>query len=308
MSENDNTDNGSGWEESDSTGQLDSNSSGDDTSDYSVDTSDLTAKSGGKTVLEKTTGFSVTLAVIVFLANMVAAWWITGESSKVISRPLIQDTSTAVSLAIDHSAGASANNHVLLNRVLDTELMLRAAQNRHTITVVSLSVAFALVAIGFALFVMGAEGAFRLEGQVRGESNLMVKATAPGLLCFVLATVVVIFALLSRTELEPGAFQVYPDNAQSQLAQGGYVGGDSATMNAIVVDDTGYVAPEGPEIPPLEEGGEYGEEVYEGQVEESDTSAGEYVEEEYADDAYSSEEYSDETGTEAQADAAYSEQ
>ena len=255
--------------------------------------------SGEKSTLEKTTGFSVTLAVIVFLANMIAAWWITGESSKVISRPLIQDTSTAVSLAIENSHGATANNHVLLNRVLDTELMLRAAQNRHTITVVSLSVAFALVAIGFALFVMGAEGAFRLEGKAGRESNLMVKATAPGLLCFVLATVVVIFALLSRTELEPGDFTVYPDPG-SGFASGDVAGATGAGIEAIVVGDD-YYAPDGPDIPELpeeetagseepdpdatwSEGDDYGEAA--GNSEESEYSTqGEYTNESTSEDS-----------------------
>ena len=162
----------------------------------------------------------------------------------------MQETQTAVSLAMQGASGASANNHVLLNRVLDTELMLRTAQNRHTITVVSLSVAFSLVAIGFALFVMGAEGAFRLEGVASKEKNLMVKATAPGLLCFVLAAVVVIVALMSKTELRPGGFNVYPDAGASEYVAGSdLAGSNSASVSAVVEQAPQGLAPESEPVP-----------------------------------------------------------
>ncbi|MEM7193300.1 MAG: hypothetical protein AAF402_00025 [Pseudomonadota bacterium] len=225
---------------------------------------DPNEKTPTKTLVEKASGLSLILAVVVFMANMVAAWWITGESTDVIGRPLVSDQVTATSIAMESAPLANANGHILLNRVINTELMLRAAQNRHTITVVALSVAFALVAIGFALFVMGAEGAFRLEGKVQDQGNLMVKATAPGLLCFVLAVIIVCFALLSKTDLELGDFSVYPDNAVS--ASGTHstnlAGADTSTfagasdveVSAVVAEDpVEYVPPEPTPLPDMEE-------------------------------------------------------
>jgi len=202
-------------------------------------------------LVERASGFSLRLAVLVFMANMVAAWWITGESTSVIGKPLVAEYPTATSLAVNVAPEANANTHVLLNRLLNTELMLRAAQNRHTITVVALSVAFALVAIGFALFVMGAEGAFRFEGEVKDQGNLMVKATAPGLLCFVLAVIIVCFALLSKTDLELGDFSIYPD---TQVAIEGknssFAGAQNVHIEAL---ETGpelkYTPPEAEPLP-----------------------------------------------------------
>ena len=227
-----------------------------------------------KTLVEKASGFSLALAVVVFMANMIAAWWITGESTEVIARPLVADHATAVSLALDAAPQASANNHVLLNRLLNTELMLRAAQNRHTITVVALSVAFALVAIGFALFVMGAEGAFRLEGSAGTQGNLMVKATAPGLLCFVLAVVIVCFALLSKTDMELGKFTVYPDSQSSgpPTSEVTYAGDDGYTVSADQVYAPEEFMPEEPEPLPDE-----GDEAWDNE-QETDLNESEQVE------------------------------
>ncbi len=193
-----------------------------------------------KTLVRRAGWLSLVLAILVFVANMGAAWWITSESTDVISQPLITEQATVASRVLDSAQYATANSHILLNRMLDSELMLRSAQNRHTITVVSLSVAFALLAIGFALFVMGAEGAFEFTGEVEDKGNLLIKATAPGLLCFVLAMIIVVFALMSKTELKVSEFTVFPDAAQSQSGNehadaGGASGGEVHAVQATQV-------------------------------------------------------------------------
>lgn len=187
-----------------------------------------------RTLVERASGVSLLLATLVFLANMVGAWWIMQDSGKVIARALVGEEATAVSEALAAAPDTSANGQVLLNRILDTELMLRTAQNQHTIIVVAMSAAFALVAVGFALFVMGAEGAFKLQGAVGDHGNMVIKSTAPGLLCFVLAALVICFALRTKMELRTSEFFI-PDQAAV-----GEVPNDPAAEER---------APEGPDVP-----------------------------------------------------------
>ena len=47
-------------------------------------------------------------------------------------------------------------------------------------------IAIGLVSIGFALFVIGADGAFKVMGSTP-DMKLVISSTAPGILCFVLA-------------------------------------------------------------------------------------------------------------------------
>jgi hypothetical protein len=187
-------------------------------------------------MFERASKGAVVLAVIVFLANMLVAWWLTYASGQVVGRSLLHEEGSAAARVLDASPKASANTHVLLNRILDAELQLRTVQNRQTITIVAMSVAFALLAIGFALFVMGAEGAFKVEGQVADRGNLVVKATAPGLLCFLVAAFVVAMALAGRTDMATGNFRLFRDSGAAANSGSGAVEG-------------GLVLPDGPRLP-----------------------------------------------------------
>lgn len=161
---------------------------------------------------------SVTAALTVFLLNMGGAWWLAWDATQAVNRPLVGSDSTATSRAIDAAPTASANTHILLNRVMDNELQLRHVQNRQVLSVVAMAAAFALMAIGFALFVMGAEGAFQVEGGVSSKGNIILKATAPGLLCFLLSAVVLVMSLSDRVDVRTGTFQLQmdPPNAPMQ--------------------------------------------------------------------------------------------
>jgi hypothetical protein len=59
----------------------------------------------------------------------------------------------------------------------------------HSITVVVLAFSFSALAIGFALFVMGAQGAFALGHEHKDLGSLVVKTTSPGLLIIVSAAI-----------------------------------------------------------------------------------------------------------------------
>ncbi|NUQ75892.1 MAG: hypothetical protein HUU21_20305, partial [Polyangiaceae bacterium] len=173
---------------------------------------------------EKMSRISVYLAIGVFLLNMACAWWVAGVSNWLIGKPLIGGDTTAVAKALEQAPQASANMHVFLNRLLEAEIQLRTVQNRQTISIVAISSGFALVAIGFALFIMGAEGAFNVKGNVGDRGNLVVKSTAPGLLCFVLAAVIVCSSLAGTAQVASSPFTIYPDGPMSPGANAAPLG------------------------------------------------------------------------------------
>ncbi|WP_437310271.1 hypothetical protein [Sorangium sp. So ce388] len=165
----------------------------------------------------KMSRISVYLAIAIFLLNMACAWWVASASNRLISQPLVTGGTTAVARAIEAAPSANANTHVFLNRLLEAEIQLRVVQNRQTISIVAMGAGFALVAIGFALFVMGADGAFTMKGNVGDRGNLVIKATAPGLLCFVLAAIVVYASLGGVAQVASSPFTIYPDSAAAAV-------------------------------------------------------------------------------------------
>lgn len=173
---------------------------------------------GAPVHLGRASQFSLLLAIGVFLANMLGAWWVAFHSTALIARPLVEPGS-AIEQALGKLSTADDDTHFFLLRLLDTELMIRTIQNQQALNVVALAVAFALMAVGFALFVMGAEGAFQLEGRHPSAGNVVAKATAPGLLCFVLSAGVVLVALRMHVEIEPGAFQRPAAEATTQAQE-----------------------------------------------------------------------------------------
>src|SRR5262245_38891355 len=66
----------------------------------------------------------------------------------------------------------------------------RAAREHHE-TVMILAFSFALLAIGFALFVMGVEGALKIVGERPDIGKIAIWLASPGLLCVVAAAAII---------------------------------------------------------------------------------------------------------------------
>ncbi len=199
-----------------------------------------------RSALERVGTASVYLAIAIFLLNMVGAWYMVARSGGVVGRALIDPRQpTAASLALEKMSSADGNGHVFINHLVTAELQLLTVQNQHTISVVAMSAAFALLAIGFALFVMGAEGAFKIAGKLSDGQNLVLKSTAPGLLCFFLS------ALLIYATLTHGHIQIV-DAARDVLAQGPAhsVAKPSEPTSGSVKPVRSDIGPAGPPRPP----------------------------------------------------------
>jgi hypothetical protein len=69
-----------------------------------------------------------------------------------------------------------------------TELTTQSQERRSTVL---LGFCFALIAIGFSLFVMGVEGAIGVRGEAKDFGTLLVKTSSPGLFCILLSAILV---------------------------------------------------------------------------------------------------------------------
>jgi hypothetical protein len=73
--------------------------------------------------------------------------------------------------------------------------------NKQGLVLACFGASFALAAIGFALFVVGADGAFKASVATPDKAKVVLTGTAPGLLCFALAGWLVSQGITQRSEL-----------------------------------------------------------------------------------------------------------
>ena len=156
--------------------------------------------------------------VLIFLANMIVAWWVVCSSKNFISQPLLSDQAhqNGLSQWLQSASRGSANQLVFGNRMAEMEVHLKAMANQQTTVIVGMAASFSFVAIGFALFVMGIRSAFTLSGQSGPNHRLVLSAASPGILCFVLSAAIMVFALSRPIQLQLGGFTVQPDSPGRQ--------------------------------------------------------------------------------------------
>ena len=87
---------------------------------------------------------------------------------------------------------------------------LKAITNNQSLATLAISGGAALLAVGFGLFLIGSDGAFRLQYETPSEASgkLALYATAPGLLCFFLGAVLFAVGSIRRHDLNIGNFTV----------------------------------------------------------------------------------------------------
>jgi hypothetical protein len=143
----------------------------------------------------------VLLGVLICLLNMACAWWLIWSSDKFVMTGLISDKTSATGKALDLAATADRDKLAFLNRVVENDVNHRNVANKHTTVIVAMAASFSLVALGFALFVMGVDAAYNISSE-NPTGRIVIEATSPGLVCFILAALVICFAITRRTEVK----------------------------------------------------------------------------------------------------------
>ena len=101
---------------------------------------------------------------------------------------------------------------------LNVQIHQKGIANRHALASLSIACGIALFAIGFSLFLIGADGAFKVQASKGASLAVSVSGTAPGLLCFVAATILVGIGATRKHELTIGAFRPPVPNSAWQVS------------------------------------------------------------------------------------------
>lgn len=99
---------------------------------------------------------------------------------------------------------ASSLQHAAPSELSQDALSRHAAHvvNGQVIRMAILALGFAMTSAGFALFVLGARGSLAVDAEVGERGKLLLRASAPGLVCFLLATGLAVATLAFPTKME----------------------------------------------------------------------------------------------------------
>jgi len=154
----------------------------------------------------------VVTGIVIAVANMVLAWTI------MFTHPTVPSQSQAPGPAKQETAAGQADSSMqqvyqIFQPVFrQAELKQISEQN---VLRLGIAFSFALLSVGFSLFVMGIEGALSVSGEVPDLAKLVIRTASPGVLCIVLATAV-ITTLLVLTQVTFGDTK---EAAQAELVR-----------------------------------------------------------------------------------------
>lgn len=157
--------------------------------------------------MELVTRWSFAAGIVIFLINMVVAWWVVCSSKQFIATPMPN-----AALASIPSGRGPINQLIFASRIEEINVHLRAMANQQTTVIIGMASAFSFVAVGFALFVMGIRSAFSFSGEAGPNHRLVLSSASPGILCFVLSAGIMIFALSRPIALQLGGLSFQPDD------------------------------------------------------------------------------------------------
>ncbi|MCP3904322.1 MAG: hypothetical protein GY715_11885 [Planctomycetes bacterium] len=98
----------------------------------------------------------------------------------------------------------SGTNHdtYLMTHVIDLHVQMQRITNDQGLKSLAVSMCVALIAVGFALFLLGADGTFALAAEDKSGPSVTLQGTAPGLLCFALAAIVMGIVVTTGADLK----------------------------------------------------------------------------------------------------------
>ncbi len=140
-------------------------------------------------------------AVAVVLLNMAFAGYVMYASSERIQFGAVDQATVA---ALAGGIQGATNAAVMRSKSIDAIVNMKLVSNKQAIGVVAVAGAFSLMAMGFALFLLGADGVFRLQADAAQGAKLIFSGTAPGLFCFLMAAGLIAAVIFHRSELQLG--------------------------------------------------------------------------------------------------------
>jgi hypothetical protein len=148
------------------------------------------------------------ISILIASCSIGFAWqsWTLGKNLQFTS----DDVKNVTAIHVDTKQEAPAVRTGLFVYTLQVSAHLKHIGMRQSVSFLAVGTAFALLAIGFALFLIGADGAFHVQAQRGGDAKFQFASTAPGLLCFCLATALIAMAVGNKNTLELPTFELMP--------------------------------------------------------------------------------------------------
>jgi len=165
------------------------------------------------------------MGAIIACANLFVAWWLSYETLK--SLQLTPADMLPFKGLIGDAAFSSEQRHDLTERSMHVVALSKMMANKQGVVLACFGGAFALAALGFALFVIGADGAFKVSSSTDAKARLIVSGTAPGLLCFLICGILIQQGVRHKSEVN-----MPPFSTSLVLI------GDKALRNAAGSDDS----------------------------------------------------------------------
>lgn len=143
------------------------------------------------------------LGAAIAALNLGAAWYFSHETSQSL-RLSSADLAPFKDWLVGHGHESLSPEarYDLSARALHIVAYSKAIANKQGLVLACFGAAFALGAIGFSLFVIGADGAFKASAGTSDKAKLVLSGTAPGLLCFVIGGLLVNQGITQRTQFE----------------------------------------------------------------------------------------------------------
>jgi hypothetical protein len=160
------------------------------------------------------------VAAAIAIVNLLAAWAVAYQAQDALMLEAKDMKPFEVWLQAGTAGQLSADARYDLNaRAMTLVSSMKLISNKQSLVLTAFGAAFALVAIGFALFVIGADGAFKVMAQSpENAGKIVITGTAPGLLCFVISGILVVFGITHRSELHAPDLRSNTNLVLNQLA------------------------------------------------------------------------------------------
>lgn len=143
--------------------------------------------------------FVVGSAIVAVFISLAFAAWIMGDAFR--NMQFSQQDQEVVNRLLGDTTDPE-HKSILRAHAIDTVANLKQLANRQSIIIVAFAGAFALSAVGIALFLLGADSAFQVQaGQGKGGLQLLLAGTAPGILCLLLAITLIGIAIAYRSSV-----------------------------------------------------------------------------------------------------------
>jgi len=159
--------------------------------------------------------------IVIAVLNMVFAWVMMfssadGTPDRVAGRDALASTIDNPKAAASAPSKLQYQDKGGINEMMDkfVEYARNESASENRRTTMLLGFCFALISIGFALFVMGIEGAIGMRGEAGDFGTLLVKTSSPGIFCILLASILVAISLASRSAQAPATT---PDSTKEDI-------------------------------------------------------------------------------------------